>query len=569
MEALSLVDFSFSYPTIDDAPDSFPPTAAQPVIRSVSLIVTQGAFVTLCGMTGSGKSTLLRCLKHEVAPIGERRGTISVLREKLGVVNPQVSAAQVGLVMQDPASQIVMDTVWHELAFGLENLGVEPGTIHRRVAETASFFGIDSWFERKTQTLSGGQRQLLNLAAIMTMQPQILLLDEPTAQLDPIATKEFLQVLSRVNRELGTTVLIVEHRLEEVLPLSDQVVFLKDGAVAFDGTSQGFIAYLDHTDDTFIRALPAITRVALHVDGSLPPYPLLVREGRNWLATYCEAASSQSGAAAMPFDRAITEEGDSPGNEGVPSLNEHDRAHCALLTAEHVWFRYERGADFVLRDISLAVRRGEIQAIVGGNGSGKSTLLYALSGVHRPERGKVRADDTVRIAALAQDPKMLFIRDTLFEDLMESGGRYDYSEKQVHDMLAEFGLEPYADRHPYDLSGGEVQKAALAKLLLLKPNVLLLDEPAKGLDAYAKDELKERLWTLRDQGKAIVVVAHDLEFIAQTADRCTMLFNGGLIGSNDTRRFFEGNLFYTTDINRMARGLLPHCVTVNDVLTHV
>ncbi|MBK5211928.1 MAG: ATP-binding cassette domain-containing protein [Coriobacteriia bacterium] len=556
MEAVSFVDFSFRYPQ-----------ARQSTLENIDLSIGRGAFVVLCGPTGSGKTTLLRCIKHEIAPVGTRRGEVFVLGHPMGASDPRQSAAQVGFVMQDPENQSVMDTVWHELAFGLENLGVPTDIMQRRVAETAHFFGIGEWFEKRTSELSGGQKQILNLAAVMVMQPYILVLDEPTSQLDPIAAKEFLQALERVNRELGTTVILSEHRLEDVLPIADEVVFIEGGKLSFVGTPHDFASELYSSGDSFASALPAPAQVAhavtadardadAHDLGSAasaaaiePDYPLDVRAGRAWLVENVPE-SIRAGIRHESFVVA------------PPAIASHEEP---ILTAKNLWFRYGRNLDFVLRGASVELYPRKIHAVVGGNGSGKSTMLYALSAVRRLERGTVKCAKGKRIALLAQDPKTLFLRDTLLQDLTEDCEKFGYTRDDVDEMLARLGLTELRDRHPYDLSGGEMQKAALAKVLLLSPDILLLDEPTKGVDAFAKHELMDILREQREECRAILVVSHDLDFCAEIADSCSMLFNGEIAANAAGRTFFNDNLFYTTGVNRVTRDLMEGCSTLTDV----
>lgn len=541
--AVELAAYSFCYEGCDE-----------PVLRDVSFALDPGAFAVLCGPTGSGKSTLLRAMKPEVAVAGTASGSIRIMGDDPADLDPRTSAARTGFVMQDPENQLVTDTVWHELAFGLENLGVETAEMRRRVAETAHFFGIGAWFDRKVKDLSGGQKQLLNLAAVVVMQPDVLVLDEPTSQLDPIAAKSFFDVLGRVNTELGITVIIIEHRLEDVLPMADRVLYLQEGAVSFFGTPAGFIGRLIASDDPFIAALPAATRIAQVAGGTGDVQPVTVREGRAFLADLLAERAPGISAGDLPSFAPETPERE-PGE--------------VLLTARDLWFRYDRADAFVLRGVDIDVRAGQVAAIVGGNGSGKSTLLSALAGVRKPERGKVRKSGDAKIALLAQDPKSLFVCDTLLDDLMEWCEYGGYDRAAVDEMMGLFGLELLGGRHPYDLSGGEIQKAALAKVLLLNPDVLLLDEPVKGIDAVTKEQIGEVFAQLAEQGRAVLFTAHDLEFVSQTAQICSMMFGCDITCTQECHGFFLDNLFYSTATSRIARRLLPGCVTTADVASEL
>lgn len=544
MAAFSFVNFSFRYAG-----------ASEEALRNLTLTIREGEFVLLCGKSGSGKTTLLRLMKPEIAPVGTvsgfrgrrapgrrqyRRGKHLFFGKRHFCLGAAPSA--VGFVMQDPDNQIVTDTVGHELAFGLENLCMPPAVIRRRVAETAHFFGIGGDLSRRTDALSGGQKQLLSLAAVTAMRPQMLLLDEPTAQLDPAAAENFLALLQRLNRETGMTVVLSVHDLEEVLPIADRVLFLEGGALRADLPPRAFAASL--RGDAFAAALPAASQLPTLPD-ELPP--ITVREGRAYLQASCgEWLRRPDPAENSPAEKS-------------PGVQE------ALLVRD-VWYRYTPESDFALRGLDLSVRKGEIHAVLGGNGSGKSTLLRLLSGTERPSRGKIRIQKGLRTALLPQSPKMLFGQETLLRDLMELSGQFSYSEKEMREMAETLGILPLLSRHPYDLSGGELQRAALAKLLLTRPEILLLDEPSKGIDACSKAALGGLLRAQRDAGRTVLLVTHDLPFAAALADRCTMLFAGSAVSTAEGRAFFCGNAVYTTGTNRITRGLLPGCVLPEDVV---
>ena len=526
MELYRVENLTFTYPG-----------QSAPALRDVSLTLRAGEFVTLCGLSGSGKSTLLRQLKTALAPNGARSGAVLFAGRPLSDVPQREQAERIGFVQQSPENQIVTDKVWHELAFGLESLGYDTPTIRRRVAEMAGFFDMESWFRREAASLSGGQKQLLNLAAVLTLQPDVLILDEPTAQLDPIAAADFLAALARVNRELGTTVLLSEQRLEDALPLSDRAIVLDGGAVLADGTPRTVGAQLRTVGHELFRAMPAAMRVWAAVENDFP-CPVSVREGRDWLADF---------AASHPL-KSVSE-------RPLPALSEK-----TVVTVSDAWFRYASDAPDVLRGLELTVRRGELFAILGGNGAGKSTTLRLLAGLQKPYRGEVRIAG--KAALLPQEVQTLFAKKTVREDLAEvtsDGERLAYVTALCH-------LGTLLDRHPYDLSGGEQQRAALAKILLTRPDILLLDEPTRGLDAAFKAELAELLQNLLTQGVTVVLVSHDVEFCAAYAQRCVLFFDGAVAADGAPREFFARNRFYTTAANRMARDRLPEAVTAEDII---
>ena len=534
MDTFAIHDLTFFYPG-----------QAVPALDRLDLTVRSGEFWVLCGPSGCGKSTLLRQLKTVLAPHGHRLGEIRFEGVPLDELDQREQAARIGFVLQSPENQLVTDKVWHELAFGLESLGYDTPTIRRRVAEMASFFGIQTWFYKNVAELSGGQKQLLNLASVMAMQPSVLILDEPTSQLDPIAAADFLATLGKINRELGTTILLTEHRLEEAFPLAGRVAVLDRGRLLCTGTPSQVGAALKDAGHAMFQAMPAPMRIWAAV-GDSSPCPVTVREGRDWLGRF---------AAAHP-----------PG--ALPEEQRHAYPPEAAITARDLWFKYEKDLPDVVKGLSLTVRRGEFLALLGGNGTGKTTSLKLLSGLLKPCRGEL---ETVgRLGVLPQNPQALFVKKTVREDLFELLKGRPLSraaqEEQVARSVTLCRLEELLDRHPYDLSGGEQQRAALAKILLLEPDVLLLDEPTKGLDAGFKQTLAEILQRLLRRGVAVLMVSHDIEFCARYAHRCALFFDGTIVTEGPPRAFFSGNSFYTTAANRMARTRLPGAVTAEEVI---
>ena len=534
MDTFAIHDLTFFYPG-----------QTVPALDRLDLTVRPGEFWVLCGPSGCGKSTLLRQLKTVLAPHGHRLGEIRFEGVPLDELDQREQAARIGFVLQSPENQLVTDKVWHELAFGLESLGYDTPTIRRRVAEMASFFGIQTWFYKNVAELSGGQKQLLNLASVMAMQPSVLILDEPTSQLDPIAAADFLATLGKINRELGTTILLTEHRLEDAFPLAGRVAVLDRGRLLCTGTSSQVGAALKDAGHAMFQAMPAPMRIWAAV-GDSSPCPVTVREGRDWLGRF---------AAAHPLG-------------ALPEEQRHAYPPEAAITARDLWFKYEKDLPDVVKGLSLTVRRGEFLALLGGNGTGKTTSLKLLSGLLKPCRGEL---ETVgRLGVLPQNPQTLFVKKTVREDLFELlKGRplpRAAQEEQVARAVTLCRLEELLDRHPYDLSGGEQQRAALAKILLLEPDVLLLDEPTKGLDAGFKQTLAEILQRLLRRGVAVLMVSHDIEFCARYAHRCALFFDGTIVTEGPPRAFFSGNSFYTTAANRMARARLPGAVTAEEVI---
>ena len=541
MAHFQIKDLSFSYPT----------TKGKKSLDGVNLSIEKGEYIVLCGKSGSGKTTLLRQLKSVLAPHGKKTGEILFNGTPIEKVSQRDQSAKIGYVMQNPDDQIVTDKVWHELAFGLESLGCDQKTMRARVAEMACYFGIQDWFHREVANLSGGQKQLLNLASIMAMQPEVLILDEPTSQLDPIAASDFLNTVRKINIELGTTVIITEHRLEDIFPYADRAIVMDGGKVIADDTPRNIGKLLYEQKNDMFAAMPTPVRVFYGAEGS-GDCPLTVREGRTWLSkTYSEPKVN-----TLPVD-ALDEEIEHP-----------------ALSLKELWFRYEKDSPDVLRGVSAEVPTGTLYAIVGGNGAGKSTTLKAVCGICKPYRGKVKVfGKPVEkyksaelfggcLAMLPQDPKSLFVKKTVREDLAEM----TKDEKRIAEIAAVCEIESLLSSHPYDLSGGEQQRVALAKVLLTNPKLLLLDEPTKGIDSFFKEKLADILCKLKEQGITIVMVSHDVEFCAKYADMVSMFFDGQMLTTDTPRRFFGNNSFYTTAANRMSRHVFSMAVTAEDVV---
>ena len=523
------------------------PGSVTPTLDGVSLDIEKGEFLLLCGWSGSGKTTLLRQLKPTLAPYGKRQGEVFFDGKPIGEMTSREQAEKIGFVMQDPQEQIVTDKVWHELAFGLENLGCDPAVMRLRVAEMASFFGIQDWFHREVAELSGGQKQLLNLASVMAMQPEVLILDEPTSQLDPISAGDFLNTLKKINRELGTTIVITEHRMEDIFPAADRVAVMEDGRLTFLGSPREVGLALRESASPLFSALPAPVRVYYAVNPA-GRCPLTVREGRAWLSEeFPEGASVD----ALP-------EPACPDTDGE-----------AALVIKECWLRYTRTGPDVLRGLNLRVPRGSLFAILGGNGTGKSTALKAVCGSVKAYRGSIeilgkrqrdyRPRELFRgcLSMLPQDPRSLFVKETVLEDLQEMGAE----QAAVEETAALCRITELLSANPADLSGGELQRAALAKVLLRKPKLLLLDEPTKGMDSIFKAEFAAILDRLCREGVTVVMVSHDVEFCAEYAQLVGLFFDGQLITTGTPQTLFGSNSFYTTAVSRMSRHVFRNAVT--------
>ena len=589
MNLVEIKDFGFSYPE-----------SSRKVLEHVNLNIKEGTLNVIMGRSGCGKSTLLRQLKSVLAPAGEKEGEILYRNIPLRDTDHRTQSQEIGFVMQNPDNQIVTDKVWHELAFGLESLGCDNATIRLRVAEMASYFGIQQWFYKNVTELSGGQKQLLNLAAVMAMHPSLLILDEPTSQLDPIAASDFLETVKKINRDIGTTVLLTEHRLQDIIPYADRIFVMDEGGVFLEGTPREIGTALGREKHGMFLSMPVPMQIYVETRSRLT-CPLTVSQGRQWIRDYIEEKGitreqiQQANQRLAGFTHAQDNKfpGEAAGSEGkgiFAGLKSKNNTPGPAIQMKGVWFRYEKDSPDVVRDLSLEVKKGEFYALVGGNGTGKSTTLSLLSRVHQPYKGRIYLEGKdLRsfkdnqlycgyLGVMPQNPQSIFLKKTVLEDLYSViGGKKEkpskeYSlsmkkEKAIEGIVSLTHLDGLLDRHPYDLSGGEQQRLALAKVLLLRPKILLMDEPTKGMDAEYKEELGGILKKLQSHGMTIFMISHDVEFVAEYADTTGLFFEGNIVTSKKTRDFFAGNNFYTTAANRMARGLFPEAVTGKDVVS--
>ncbi|MCR4722399.1 MAG: ATP-binding cassette domain-containing protein [Eubacteriales bacterium] len=550
MALLSIENLSFAYPG-----------APERALDDINLEIEKGEYVVLCGPSGCGKTTLLCQVKPGLVPAGAREGSVYYGNTLLSELPELTAASEIGFVQQNPDNQIVTDFVWHELAFGLENMGLPVPVIRRRVAEMAAFFGMESWFRNKTAELSGGQKQLMNLASALAMNPKLLIFDEPTSMLDPLAARSLLQAVQRINRELGVAVLLTEHRLDEVFPVADRVVTMDKGRILTSGAPARIAKELaDSPDKSRIYfGLPASVRIFSEL-GQTDDLPLTVRDGRKRLEEMvqkCEGGPGTRNGDASSFAMGAVSEEES---EKSPGDTQKGRT---VLEGKELWFRYTESSKDVLRGASIRLYEGEFFCLLGGNGAGKTTLLRILAGLSKPYRGRTRLSRDKILCMLPQNAKALFVADTVFKELLDSS---EGDAQAAMDMMSLMELEKLAERHPYDLSGGETQRLALGKLLLKNADVLILDEPTKGLDAYAKAQLAKILKDLCGKGVSVLVVTHDVEFAANYADHCALVFDGQLMSEGSARDFFAGNRFYTTDANRIAGEFFPMDIRCEEVI---
>ena len=605
------------------------------ILSDIDLAIEEGGFYVICGASGSGKSTLLRQLKTSLQPVGQRSGRILYYGRDLEEVSQYTQSAKIGFVFQNPDTQIVTDKVWHELAFGLESIGMPQDMIRVRVAEMASYFGIQNWFYQSTDTLSGGQKQLLNLASVMVMHPKVLLLDEPVSQLDPIAAADFMATVHKLHAEFGITVIMAEHSLEEVAAYVDEVIFMKEGRLIAKGKMEELGNILETHDPSMEEILTVPMQIARGYEKlqkkkedtaftTNDRIPYTVALGQKWMAQRFPLAKQEE-IKGFPFTKqeetekfafakqeeaqrflgakqeeagrftsvkqkekkSLPAKDPKKQNRGKRSFD-GKKIPFAIQCTE-LCYHYPQADVDVVDHLSLFVEEGAIFALMGGNGSGKTTTLHLLGGLLKPQKGTIEffgrslakyKEKELRngiLGVLPQDPTTLFVRKTVEEDLYEVledqkeqnqiKTFFGETKQEIwQNVIALLGIEDLLKKHPYDQSGGEQQKAALAKVLLRQPAILLLDEPTKGLDAGSKKRLGELLVGLSQKKVTILMVSHDIEFCAKYATKTGLFFDGNIASMQDTKEFFVENHFYTTAANRMCRNYFPDVVTVQDAI---
>lgn len=598
---IQIRDLTFAYAASDE-----------PVLSDINIDIGSGEFVIIMGSSGSGKTTLLKMLKRNMIPAGRYSGRVYIYGKEADKLTDRENAAGIGYVSQDPDNQIVTDKVWHELAFGLENLGMDNVTIRKKVAEMSEYFGITGWYDREVSKLSGGQKQILNLASVMVMQPGILLLDEPTANLDPLAAIRFLDVVKRINQELGVTVVMVEHNLEHIYADADRIIAIDKGRVAANSSPKKAAADIIAAGSFLIEGLPVASRLYsgynkkngnsvvsynnVNIDSNnkdnhilSDEIPLTVKEGRRWYVNYKKVYGKDitkdkdkinnfAGKSIINdkvIKKDVLEEDNITGNknkkrigfikknnlENKSSRKNTDNIENTVCQLKNVSYSYNKKLPYIIDGVDVSFKEGRITAILGGNGAGKSTMLKLIAGIIEPVRGKIISNK--RIIMLPQDPKAVFtevsVEEELAEVLMDKGnGIYNnipMEDKReiVEQIIEEFGLNDIRKNNPYDISGGQQEKLAIAKVLLLKPEVLLLDEPTNGLDPYFKKTLGKLLKKINAGGVTIIIVSHDLEFVDSFCDDVIMLFDRKVAAQDSTHKFLRDNMFYTTNYYRIMK----------------
>jgi len=502
------------------------PMAEKAALKDINLTIREGEFILLLGKSGSGKSTLGRVFNGIIPGFygGKIRGNIHGSRD-------------VGMVFQDTEKQLVMDKVERELAFGLENLGTEKAEMKRRVMETLSFLNMGKIKDKKTYELSGGEKQKVAIGATLSMGYRFLVLDEPTSQLDPAAAEEILSIIKRLNEDLGYTILLIEQRVDRCLSLADRVLFMEEGSLIFDGGPKEFIQWDYRRKGDFI---PTVSKFFLNFSNDIP---ITVKDGRKRLEKQVSLNLKNDVQQEKPFCR----------GKVVASLKD--------LT-----YVYPNGCK-ALKGVGLDIHKGEILGIVGENGGGKSTILKCISGLLEPTGGKIWVEGPV--GYLSQNPNDYLFNDSVYEEIkftLDNQGIRDYS--QILKVLEELGILKYKDTNPRDLSGGERQRVALASVMVAEPEILLLDEPTRGLDSRIKDDLGKILLSFKEKGKTIIVVSHDMEFIGKFCDTVALVFDGKIVQQGLKKEILNAGTYYTTQINKLFSGYADNLITLEDALKY-
>ncbi len=516
MEIFKIQDLSYYYPENREA-----------ALKDINLSVENGEFILLLGESGSGKSTIGRIFNGIVPEFyggtlyGEIKGDIGT----------------VGMVFQDPEKQLIMDKVEREIAFGLENLGTDYSIMRKRVMETLSFLNIEGIKNQNTYELSNGQKQKVAIGTALAMGHMFIVFDEPTSQLDPAAADEIIHVIERLNKELGYTIILIEQRIDRCFHLADRVLFMESGKVSFDGTPEGFTLWSRKNKSSFLPSVSGF--FALSGYESLPG---TIKEGRRRLLE----------------------------TTGIKSISERKEnsliqgSNPIAVKLEKVYFEYGNGI-LALNNMDMRVEKNEIVGVIGPNGSGKTTLLKIISGLLKPSSGNVEREE--KIGYLSQNPNDYLFNDSVYEELKFT---LDINKikayERIERVLEDLNLIHLKDKNPRDLSGGEKQRVALASILVSQPGLILLDEPTRGLDRILKDALGKVLSKLLKEKKTIIIVTHDIEFVAKYCTKTCLVYEGSVVEMADTYQVLTSGLYYTTQMKKLFHGLADGILTIEDAL---
>ncbi len=503
MEIINIQNLTFSYPNTNT-----------PAVSSITFTANEGDLVILSGYSGSGKTTLLKCMKPEITPNGKIDGEILYKGNNITDYTPKEIASDVGYLFQNPYSGVVTDRVISELAFSMESLSYKQELMNRRIAEIVAVMGLNDMIDKSTNELSGGELQLVNLASILVTEPKVLLLDEPTAMLDPIAEEKFMSTIKKINKELNITIIYSTHNYNNLLDIADRLLVLDSGhMIANDTPKEALINLLDngHKDllNVYLRAWNNYGK-----NGSLP---INMSELKDYLRNNYKKIDYK------------------PDKEDIIETE-------TVVNIKDIYFRYNRNSKDVIKSLTLSVNKGNVISILGGNGSGKSTLLSMLYSSRKPYKGKIKLIGDTSI--MPQSVELIFTKDKV-KDMLNDDAI----------SLASDFYDKYKNSHPYDLSGGEKGLLGFLTAISKPHDILLLDEPTKGMDNQQKLILKDYILKIKEQGKTVITVTHDIEFAAHVSDKIGMMFDGNIVGEASPLDFFKDNIYYKPFISRVMKDI--------------
>lgn len=540
------------------------PETKTPALDKINLEIFEGQFVLVVGGSGSGKSSLIRVLSGLIPEFygGTYKGKVCIDDREIRNMNWFEIVKKVGMIGQDPESQLVMNNVEQEVAFGMENIGLSNSLMKRRVMEIARGLGISNLLHSYIPELSSGQKQKVALASVLAMQPEILLLDEPTSQLDPVASEEILSIVKRLNEENGITIIMVEQRLERCFHLADRVIAMDKGKIVYDHDNPADIARWGVKNNfPFIPPLPK-----LFAGVGYPNVPLTVKQGRLLLKSLSSSGPySYTQALNLQRQKAHKKEN----NTLIYDTDEN------LVDIKNLWFTYDNGNE-ALKNINLKINSGDFVAILGENAAGKTTLLKTIAGLLKPGRGQVKVlNRDIRntsveelagsVGYLSQNPNDYLSLPSVKEELDFTLKNLGLSDNgRIEETLRKLQLTRYADVDPRDLSTGERQRVALASVLVARPKLLLLDEPTRGLDYHLKRELGNILLKLQAEGTAVLLVTHDVEFAAEFARDVILMAEGTIIDTGSKYEVLTHSAFYSPQVNKLFRNIKDDVITLDE-----
>lgn len=536
MEYLHVDNLSYCYPSKQEK-----------ALKNIDFVLNKGEILFIAGESGSGKSTLGKCISGSAPNFygGTVWGDVKINGDSIGKMDNSIRAATITMVFQDPERQLVMNKVHREIAFGLENVGVPQHEIKRRVWEALQFSNLLEIAFRDISTLSGGQKQKVAITSALSYLPEIIILDEPTSQLDPASSEEVISLIEKINKELGITIIVIEQRINRWFEIADRICLLSDGKLDFYGTSEGFYK---NANENMYNFLPSYVKLCKGV--GIDEMPDSFKTARIELQKY-------------KF------------NNLTNSEKLEESSTDKVLCIKNLSCGYE--GKNVINDMNIDINRGDFWGILGANGAGKSTLLKSIMGIINNYKGSIKVfenevkktkirDLASYVGYLSQNPNDYISKETVYEELKFTLDNFKISnDNLIDETLKSLNIYRYKFSNPRDLSGGERQRVALASILVMKPRILLLDEPTRGLDYEMKKQLGQLLKNMQRQGITILMVTHDIEFSAAFCKKFLLMFNGEIASCGLREEVLKGGIYYTTPINKLLRS--TNIFTVEEALS--